>query len=279
MSILNSLSQCDETPVRAPHAYFPLPVTASADTAYGHWTRKLATQRALGIARELAGLSQCRLDELDAEFARVPRRQRTDKLRFSIPLAAALLLCGVMALVFDASLRATGNTGLSLLQGLAMGCLGGGACAGGLGVLASFAIKPLEVAHSNLGLLVGLLDEQHPWLYEASQTVRNSAADEYRQRILNERGPLRGIDYLMMSEIARVNDALDGTQVARNVAERLNTPDMSSAETSVCEPRLATVSATSALCTTASGVGGKDMHVTSIRPFETTGVDRRRPGR
>ena len=278
MSLLNSLSQCDEAPVRAPHPYFPLPVTASAATAYGHWTRKLATQSALGIARELAGLSESRLDELAGQFARVPQRQRTDKLRLSIPLAAALLLCGVMALVFDASLRATGNTGMSLLQGLAIGCLGGGAGAGGLGVLASFAIKPLEVAHLNLGQFVGLLDEQHPWLYVASQTMRNSAADEYRQRILHERGPLRGIDYLMMSEVARMNDALDGTQVARNVAERLNTQDTSNAKTSVCEPRLATVSASSASCTGASGFGGKDAHVTSIRPIEASGVDRRRPG-
>lgn len=203
MSLLNSFLQDDETLVRAPKAYLPLPVTAPADTAYAHWTRKLASQHALAVARALAGLPEPRLAELAAEFARVPQRQRTDKLRLSVPIAAALLLSGAIALVLEASLRAFGNSGTSVLQGLAVVCLAGGAGALSVGVLAAFVMKPLDVAHSKLGQCLGLLDEQHPWLYDASLVMRNPAADAYRQRTLQERGSLRGIDYLMMCEIAR----------------------------------------------------------------------------
>lgn len=277
MSLLNSLLQGDEPLVRAPHAYLPLLDTAPADTAYAHWTRKLASQRALGVARELAGLPEPRLVELAGEFARVPQRQRTDKLRQSFALAAALLPFGAIALVIDASLRGPGNTGMSVLQGLALGCLAGGAVAVIIGVLAGFALKPLEVAHSKLGQCLGLLDEQHPWLYEASLVMRNPAADAYRQRTLQQRGPLRGIDYLMMGEIARVNDDLAMTLVASNVAERLNTVDTRSAGTAVREPRLATVAASSEFVAGAARAGAKDAHVTSIRPFEANGFDRRRP--
>jgi hypothetical protein len=277
MSLLNSLLQDDATLERAPHAYLPLPDTAPADMAYAHWTRKLASQHALGVARELAGLPEPRLAELAGEFARVPQRQRTDKLRLSFRVAAALLLAGAIALVFEASLRAAGHTGISVLQGLAIGCLAGGAGAVSFGVLAAFVMKPLEVAHSKLGRCLGLLDEQHPWLYDASLVMRNPAADAYRQRILQERGPLRGIDYLMMGEIARVNDALDMTHVARSVAARLNTIDTPNDAGAVREPRLATVAASSAFFARAARAGGKDTHLTSIRSFESTGVDRRRP--
>lgn len=277
MSLLNSLLQGDETLPRAPQAYLPLPVTAPADTAYAHWTRKLASQRALGVARELAGLPESRLAELAGEFARVPQRQRTDKLRRSFALAAALLLFGAIALVIEASLRGAGNTGMSVLQGLALGSLAGGAVAVSIGVLAAFAMKPLEVAHAKLGQCLGLLDEQHPWLYDASLVMRNPAADAYRQRTLQERGPLRGIDYLMMGEIARVNDDLAMTHVARSVAERLNSIDTRNAGAAVREPRLATVAASSEFVASAARSGARDPHVTSIRPFESTGVDRRRP--
>ncbi len=262
MSFLNILLQGDETLVRAPHAYLPLPVTAPADTAYAHWTSKLASQHALGVARELAGLPEPRLAELAAEFVRAPQRQRTDKLRMSFPLAAALLLAGAIALAFDASLRAAGSSGMSVLQGMAIGCFVGGAGAVIAGVLAAFAMKPLEVAHSKLGQCLGLLDEQHAWLYDASLVMRNPAADTYRQHTLQERGPLRGIDYVMMCEVARVSDALDMTHVARSVAERLNTVDAPKAGAGLREPRLTTVAASSAFIASAVRAGGKDPHVT-----------------
>jgi hypothetical protein len=71
--------------------------------------------------------------------------------------------------------------------------------------------------------------------------VRDRAADAYRRHVLSERGPLRGVDYLMMREIAHANDALEMTRVARSVAEQLACVDVPSAALQGKEPRLVSV--------------------------------------
>jgi len=245
MSVVQTLSQgslfSDESLLHAREGYLPIAQTSSAELAFDHWTRRMTTQHELGIAREMAGLSEETLAGLASVFARVPRRRRTDRLRFSLPAGAALLLAGALVLSFGAGMPSPDASGISALQTLAIACLASGVIGIGIGVLTAFSMMPLDVAHGKLGLCAGLLDEQHPWLYKASLVARDRSADVYRQHILRERGPLRGIDYLMMREIARVNEALEATRVARSVAEELSLVDPTTPGGQAKETRLVAV--------------------------------------
>ena len=242
MSRLQHLSQgslfSDEGLLQSREGYLAIPPTLSAEAAYDQWTRRMTAQHELAIAREMAGLPEDTLAGLAAVFIRMPRRARTDKLRSSIPVGAALLLAGIALLLLDAAFSSGGT---AVLRALATIGLGGGVIALCAGVLTAFSAMPLEVAHGSLGLCTSLLDEQHPWLYRASHVMRGRAADAYRQRILRERGPLRGVDYIMMREIARAQDAQDMTRVARTVAEQLARIDVTPADAHTRERRLVSV--------------------------------------
>ena len=51
--------------------------------------------------------------------------------------------------------------------------------------------------------------------------THHPAAEAYRQRVLRERGWLRGVDYVLMRESVRAHDATDRTLSTRLVAERI----------------------------------------------------------
>ena len=247
--MLQSLSQgslfSDDSLLQAREGYLPITAPSSMEVAFEHWTRRVTTQHELGIARELAGLPEETLAGLASVFAHAPRRVRTDKLRFALPIGTVLLLMGAFVLSLDANLVSPGGAGVSPLQTLGIGFLACGVIAIGMGVIAAFGMMGLDVAHGKLGLCAGPLDEQHPWLYKASFVMRDPAADAYRRRILGERGPLRGVDYLMMREIANANDALEMTRVARSVAEELSAVDVPAAPSK--EPRLVSVATPGAI--------------------------------
>lgn len=243
MSLLQSLAQgsllTEESLLQSTEGYLVISASSTPEGAFDAWTRKMTMQNELGIAREMAGLSEENLSALAAVYARTPRRVRTDRLRPAIPVGAGLLLAGLGLLLLASGVSSP--AGAAVLQTLAIGCLvlGGGAfCAG---VLKAFSAMPLEAAHARLGLCASLLDEQHPWLYKASFVARDRAADAYRQRILDERGALRGVDYIVMREIARTQDALETTRVARSVAEQLNRVDAVPADGYAKERRLVSV--------------------------------------
>jgi hypothetical protein len=157
----------------------------------------------------------------------------------------ALLLAGVLLLSLDSGVFSSAGAVVTPVQSLAIGCLASGVIAVCIGVLASFSMMPFDVAHAKLGLCTGLLDEQHPWLYKAFLVMRDKAADGYRQRILSERGPLRGIDYIMMREIAMANDALEMTRIAHSVSLQLNQGEGATPDELSKEPRLVSVPSSS----------------------------------
>lgn len=247
MSLFQGLSQgsffSDESLVQSRDGYRPMSVALSAEVGFEQWTQRVTHQHELSVARELAGLPEETLAGLASVFERSPRRRRTDQLRHSIPAGAALMLVGALVLWFAANV---GGLAAAYAQALGVGFLAVGAIAASVGVLAAFSTMALEVGHGKLGLCAGLLNEQHPWLYKASAVTRDFAADAYRRRILSERGPLRGADYLVMREIARANDAMETTRLARTVAEQLNRGDTTSADGHVKEPRLVSVTSANA---------------------------------
>jgi hypothetical protein len=80
------------------------------------------------------------------------------------------------------------------------GLLVGLACLAAV-LLSAFANVHATLSYGTLGLHVGTLDEQHPWLYTAANLVRHPIAENYRLRTLAERGALRGADVVLMREL------------------------------------------------------------------------------
>jgi hypothetical protein len=107
----------------------------------------------------------------------------------------------------------------------------------GAGLLSAFGSVHLDLSHGTTGLYVGKLDEQHPWLYAALSLTSNDVAEEYRQRILRERGFLRGADCVMMRELVQAQEALARVRPARSVAEELQSLPVTP-HPSAQEPRL-----------------------------------------
>lgn len=202
--------------------YAPAPPPDSAAAGFARWTERVASQTPLASARQLAGLSDEELNLLEAEFMRCPERPRTGHTRHAAALGSALVALAVLAFVVQA---ATGGGGaLSVAGGLGLVCLALGLPALAWGLYGGFGAMHLDLGHGTTGLYVGKLDEMHPWVYEAVQLVRYAGAEDYRQRVLGERGSLRGMDCVLMRQIVRAQQQMDETRAARAVAEALQSP-------------------------------------------------------
>lgn len=245
MSMLESLSQrslfSEASLLQDREGYAPLPWELSPELAYAYWTRRATVQSELGLARELAGLPNSTLADLAGVFERTPRRRRLDSARFAFPVGVAMLFLGAVAWLLFAALPLAGTPAGSVVQSIGVGALSAGLLAIAIGALAAFNMMPLDVAHGRLGLVVGLLNEQHPWLYKAAHLAQSAPAEAYRQRVLNERGALRGVDYLMMREVVRGHEALELTQLSRNVVDELQR--VPAAQPEPAAPRLVAVAA------------------------------------
>jgi hypothetical protein len=200
--------------------YRPTRVVPTAQMAFRQWTERVAAQPEFVSAREMSGLADEHLAALAAEFEQAPRAKRTDVLRWASPLGGLLLVAGAFA--FVAHFIGTGSTsGLSLASAAAASSVILGFVSLGIAAVSALQRVPTEAAYGKVGLLVGQLDEQHPWLYRTLLLMRNAAADAYRRRVLAERGPLRGVDYLMMREIASAHENMELTQTARSVRDQV----------------------------------------------------------
>lgn len=207
----------DERLLHARDTYRPTRVLPTGEMAFAHWSERVSAQPALVTARELSGLSPENLVALATEFEQAPAMRR--KHRWLAPAAAGTALVGGLMLGLahlggeQASLTLlSGIGGLAILVGLA-----------GMGVstMRAFQSVPLDRAYGLLGLYVGELNEQHPWLYKTVLLTHNAAAEAYRVRVLRERGVLRGVDYVMMDEIASAHENMELTTTARTMRERV----------------------------------------------------------
>jgi len=183
--------------------------------------RRALLQSEIASARELAGLTDAELAHLEHEFSRSQTRPRPAWQRDAAPLGIAfLLLAGFTFAVPEVVVQLSdADTQLVRLAGGALGLIG--LLAFGAHWLALLTGAPLDRAYSLLGLYVSQLQDRHPWLYETLSVARHEAADAYRCKVLDERGLLRGADYVLMCEIVRVHDALDRARPASFVVEAL----------------------------------------------------------
>ena len=228
MSVLDNLFHwsllSDSTLMQAREGYKPTPAAQNAAMEFAQRTERMSTQSDIVAAREIAGLPEESLSALATEFAHAPRRRRTDRLRLAIPSGVMLLAAGLFGLLLNSGMPMHASGSLSDLQLLSSACLAAGVIAIAVGALAAFSLMSIDVAYGKVGLYVGLLNEQHPWLYKTVLVMRNPAAQDYRLRVLAERGVLRGVDYVLMREIARADEAQVMTQTARAVAEQIQLP-------------------------------------------------------
>ena len=207
----------EEDVLHARERYRPSPAARTPEMALVYWTERIAGLSDLVASRELAGLSDEELSALALEYERTPRRKRTDVLRHAYVASALFALTGGGLALAAATTPGQAVELSPLIQGAGV-CAVSAFIAVCAGTLSSLRLVPTEAAYGKLGLYVGLLSEQHPWLYRAYVVLRNPAALNYRDKVLRERGPIRGIDYVMMCEIAEIHAKMELTQNARSVA-------------------------------------------------------------
>jgi len=228
--------------MQARHFYAPMRTGATTEQAFARWTERLTIQSELASARELAGMSEAELLAMEGEFVRSPLRPKSERFRNALRTGGALAAGGAFGLALQALTVGFGDGGFRVLQMFSITCLLAAACIAAASAYVAFASLHLDLSHGTLGLYVGRLDEQHPWLYESVAAIRHPAAEEYRRHVLKDRGPLRGMDFIIMRDIVRTQDARDRTQWARSVAEALQRPARVSDSLS-SEPRLVRVGA------------------------------------
>ena len=207
----------DEDILHARLNYRPSGATPSARKAFAQWTERIVGLPDGVAARELAGLTDEQLQAMALDFEKAPRRKRTDVFRFSFAIAALLAMIGAGFAIAEVTVpaQAVGRPHYLAGAGAFLGAAFIALCAG---VLSGFRLVPTEAAYARLGLFVGLLNEQHPWLYNTYFVLRNPAAIAYRDRVLRERGPVRGFDFVLMRQIAELHEKMELTHNARAVA-------------------------------------------------------------
>ena len=207
---------------RSGEGYRPHSAAPAAQAQMARLSQRLTQQGELATARQVAGLSDAELAGLAGEFALSPRYKRTDAMRFTTPLGVAVFAAGLMGLMLqESSLGAAGRGVLSAFEVICLTSLLGGLLAVAFGTMKAFSLTSVEIAYGQLGLHAGVLDEQHPWLYKTYWLMRNAAAKSYRDTVLRERGVLRGVDCVLMREIARADEERVMTLTARGVAEQV----------------------------------------------------------
>ena len=227
--------------MQAREFYSPSERNVPARDALARWTKRVLEQPALAVARELAGLSEHELDDLEAEFVRCPMRQPLSWVRHAVVVGIVLMVFAGLGLGLQA-LTSLGETAGRTLQAASVACLLVGLLPLGVGLISAFGAVHLDLGYGTAGLYVGKLDEQHPWLYDALSLTKHGVAEEYRQRTLRERGLLRGADYVMMRELVQAQEALERVRAARSVAEQFQCLPLA-AQAIVHEPRLVRVGA------------------------------------
>jgi hypothetical protein len=210
----------DERLTQARDTYRPTNVAPTGEMAFAHWSARVAAQPALVSARELSGLANDDLAALAAEFAQAPTARRAH--RWVLPAGVSTTIAGTLMLgLHQLGADPASASGLAVLNGMGSLALLAGLATLCLATARAYMGVPMDKAYCLLGLYVGELTEQHPWLYKTVLLTHNPAAEAYRVRVLTERGVLRGVDYVMMEEIAMAQENMELTTTARTMRERV----------------------------------------------------------
>jgi hypothetical protein len=198
--------------------YAPVGAALPAAIVFARWTEAAAMQPEMTVARGLGGLSEGELAALETEFVRSPYRPQANWRRQAVMTGALLALLGGVGL---AATEIQGVATQSALV-LSVACMLVGIVVTAASAVAGFATMHLDLSHGTVGLLVGQLDERHPWIYKTLHLLCNPCAESYRQQVIADRGCLRGLDYVTMREIVSAHESLARTRSTRSVVEQLS---------------------------------------------------------
>ena len=225
MSLFNQILQgsllSHQRLMEAREQYWPTGQALSPEHAFARWTQRISIQSEFDSAREISGLTEEELSAMDAEFCRCPKRPGSGRTRSAVATGIAFTAIGAISLTLQALLRESSTAGYQVVQMASAACVLVGLVLIAIGVVSAFSTVHLELCHGTAGLYFGRLDEEHPWLFKTMTLTYHPAAEAYRQRVLRERGWLRGVDCVMMRETVRAHDAADRTLSTRLVAERI----------------------------------------------------------
>jgi hypothetical protein len=227
--------------MRAREFYAPnLPATDPA-LAFAHWTERASIQSELACARELAGLPDAELQALEEEFICCQNRPAPAWVRVANIVGFVLLAIGLLGLGGQALATLSSQEKVAM-QLMSMLLVLAGLLPLAATLLFAFKALHLDVSYGVAGLYVGQLNEQHPWLYETLRLTDHAAGEDYRRRTRDDRGPLRGIDYILMRELVRLESSMEQLRPARVVAEEVQQPTPA-LDRGPPEPRLVAVRA------------------------------------
>lgn len=182
------------------------------------WAHRLSAVGVKTVVRELAGLDDRQLMRLAREVAARPALGAPTSVRLCIGGGMLLALAGAVALGAESL---NGAEVSKELMGLAVAAIVLGAVIAGFGWMLGLRTVPAARAYETLSRYVGVLDEQHPWLYQALESVQGQTAEAYRERVLASRGPLRGLDLMMMQFAAEAQSEVLQCLPARDAVQRL----------------------------------------------------------
>lgn len=211
----------ESTFLHAREGYRPSRMANIEEMRLEQWAERVAAQPELVSARELAGLPETALTSLDEQFRESPQLNRKGLVALAGPAGGASAAVGMAGLGLIQGLAGAPMTSAPVLTALCAIAILLGMVGGTFAGWKAYQDVPLRAAYGRVGLYIGVLNEQHPWLYKVLLLMRDPGAEAYRQRVLKERGALRGVDYLMMKEIAAVSESMVLTQTARSVRERV----------------------------------------------------------
>jgi hypothetical protein len=226
MSLLNQILSGSllsrERLLQARDFYAPAPPPDTAAAAFARWTERVATQTQLASARQLAVCPTTSSICWKPNLSAAPSA--------SAPAAPAMPLrwapCWWQPPWWASSRKPPSAAGLRFRSSgaLSLVCLVLGLPMLAWGLYGGFGSMHLDLGHGTTGLYVGKLDDIHPWVFEAAQLTLNASAEDYRQRVLRERGALRGMDCVLMKQIVHAQQLMDETRAARALAEALQSP-------------------------------------------------------
>ena len=134
--------------------YSPSEREGPARVALARWTNRVLEQPALGVARELAGLSEPELDELEAEFRSCPMRQPPQWVRYAVVVGIVLLVLAGLGLGLQA-LTSLGETAGRTLQAVSVACLLMGLVPLGVGLISAFGGLHLDLSYGTVRTVRG----------------------------------------------------------------------------------------------------------------------------
>lgn len=211
----------ESTFLHAQEGYRPSRLVNIEDMRLEQWAERVAVQPELVSARELAGLPESALAALEEQFRADPRLSRKGLSAWAGTGGMAAGVTGAVGLGLIQAVTGAPMASAPVLTVLCTLCVLAGMAGGAFAGWRAYQEVPLRAAYGRVALYIGVLNEHHPWLYKVLLLMRDPGAEAYRQRVLKERGALRGVDYLMMKEIAAVSESMVLTQTARSVRERV----------------------------------------------------------